>query len=93
MVEYAIVSGGSLNLREEKSVNSTRLTSIPNNTRIAVISNENEWCKIVYNSYTGYVLTKYLKFESGGDDNNVLITISRDDALALYEALKLSLEK
>lgn len=91
VVEYAKVIGGSLNLRAEKNANSQRLAQIPNGTKVAVTEHGDEWCKVVYNSYTGYAMTKYLNFESAGGDNNIAITLSRDCALALYEALKLSL--
>lgn len=93
VVEYATVTGGSLNLRKEKSTSSEKLTSIPSGTKVAVVEHEDEWCKVIYNQFTGYVMTKFLKFESGGDDSKVTITLSRENALALYEALKLSLNK
>ena len=64
---------------------------IPAGTRIAVTEKGDEWCKAVYNEYTGYVMTKFLSFESTSDDSNIMISLSRDTALALYEALKLSL--
>lgn len=93
VVEYATVLGGSLNIRKEKNINSAKIASIPNGTQIAVTEHGNEWCKIIYNAYTGYVMTKFLSFEGGGDDTKVTITLSRQDAEALYEALKLSLNK
>jgi len=93
VVEYATVIGGSLNLRKEKNTGSNRITILPAGSRVAVTEHGNEWCKIVYNSFTGYAMTKYLNFESDGQDENVVITISRENALALYEALKLSLNK
>jgi hypothetical protein len=93
VVEYATVVGGSLNLRKEKSTSSAKLASIPSGTRVAVTEHGNEWCKVVYNTYTGYAMTQYLNFESSSDDKNITITLSRDNALALYEALKLSLGK
>ena len=93
VVEYATVVGGALNLRKEKSVISSKLTSIPSGSKVAVTEHGTEWCKVAYNAYTGYVLTKFLKFESGSDDSKVTITLSRENALALYEALKLSLGK
>lgn len=90
-VEYAIVIGGSLNMRKDKSTNSAKLTSIPSGARIAITEHGSEWCKAVYNAYTGYVMTKFLSFESGGTDDKITLSLSRDTAKALYEALKLSL--
>jgi uncharacterized protein YraI len=93
MVEYATVVGGSLNMRTEKDKASVRITIIPSGTKVAIIEYDDDWCKIAYNAYTGYVMTQYLKFESGSDDSIVTITLSRENALALYEALKLSLNQ
>lgn len=93
VVEYANVIGGTLNIRAKKSTSSNRLTTVPNGTRVVVTEHGDDWCKVVYNSFTGYAMTKYLNFESGGEDNNISITLTRETALALYEALKLSLNK
>lgn len=93
VLEYATVQGGSLNIRKEKDINSFKVGSIPSGEKVAITEHGEDWCKIAYNSYTGYVMTKFLKFEGGGDDSNVVITLSRENAEALYEALKLSLNK
>ena len=93
VVEYATVNGGTLNLRKEKSTQSARIASIPNRTRVAVTEHGSDWCKVVYNAYTGYAKTEFLKFEGSGSDDKITISLSNDAALALYEALKLSLNK
>ena len=93
VVEYATVIDGALNLRKDKSTSSIKLTSIPNGSKVAVTEHGDTWCKVVYNSYTGYAMTKFLSFESGSEDSRVTIVLSRENALALYEALKLSLNK
>ena len=93
VVGYATVTGGTLNLRASKSTSSTKLASIPDGTKVSIVEQSSDWCKVVYGSYTGYVMTKYLSFESESDDKKVTITLPYDDALALYEALKLSLNK
>ena len=90
-MEYATVVGGSLNLREEQSIKSTRITSIPSGSIVAVIEKGSEWCKVAYNAYTGFVMTKYLNFESDSDDDTITISVSKESAKELYEALKLSL--
>lgn len=93
VVEYAIVTGGTLNLRASKSTSSTRITTIPNGSKLDVLEHNSDWCKVVYKEQIGYVMTKYLQFESGGKDEKIEIKLSRDCAVALYEALKLSLNK
>lgn len=90
-VEYATVVGGSLNMRSDSSANSSRLAVIPNNAKIAVIEKGSVWCKAVYNAYTGYVMTKYLNFETETKEDNITISLTRECATALYQALKQSL--
>ncbi len=89
-MEYAVVIGGNLNLREEQSTKSIRITSIPSGATVAVIEYGLEWCKVAYNAYTGYVMSKYLQFNSDSD-NAITISISRETAKELFDALKLSL--
>lgn len=94
VVEYAKVKDGALNLRSEKSTSSERITQIPSGATVGVVEHGSEWCKVVYNAYTGYAMTKFLGFEDSSDKNsNISITLPHDCALALYEALKSSLNK
>lgn len=90
-MEYAKVIGGSLNMREDTDIKSNRITSIPNGSDVAVLEKGLVWCKVVYNAYTGYVMAQFLKFE-GDSDDNVTISISKEAAKELYDALKLSLD-
>jgi len=91
-VENAIVIGGSLNMRKDSDTNAERITQIPSGARVAVIEKGTVWCKAVYNAYTGYVMTKYLSFEDEEKPSEkITLSLSRECATALYEALKLSL--
>jgi len=91
-VEYAKVIGGALNMRSDTDIKSNRITTIPNGSNVAILERGLVWAKVVYNAYTGYVMVKYLKFDSQDEDEVVTINISRSCANELYEALKLSLE-
>ena len=93
IVEYARVIGGTLNLREDKSTSSARITQIPDGSLVGVTEHGTEWSKVIYNAYTGYAMTKFLNFEDGGDKSKISITLTHDCALTLYEALKSSLNK
>lgn len=94
IVEYAKVKDGALNLRSEKSTSSERLTQIPSGATVGVVERGDEWCKVIYNAYTGYAMTRFLDFEDNSEKNgNISITMTKDCALALYEALKSSLNK
>lgn len=95
VVEYAKVIGGGLNMREAESTSSNKITQIPNGATVAVVEHKDKWCKVTYNDYTGYVMTEYLSFNnSDGDqkESKLMLSIPRDCALALYEALKYSLK-
>ena len=92
-MDYATVINGNLNMREDCDANSRRVTLIPNGATIAITEEGAVWCKAVYNSYSGYVMKKFLKFESDSEDDTVTLTLSRACAEDLYNALTLSLEK
>ena len=91
---YAQVENGNLNMRQEPNTNAAKLTLIPNGSRIGISNKGNVWSKAIYNQYTGYVMTKFLKFEDEESEQTtdmITITLKRDIAEALYEALKFSL--
>ncbi len=60
----AVVStpSGSLNLREQPSLLSRRLTGVPRGARVAILSMGGEWTGVSYGGYSGYVMTRYLSF-------------------------------
>ena len=90
-MEFAKVIGGNLNMRKDTDVKSARVTLIPSGANVAVIEKGIEWCKVSYNEFTGYVMAKFLEFESESDDV-ITLSISREAATELLEALKRSLE-
>ena len=92
-MEYATVIGGSLNMRQDTDIKSNRITIIPNGSDVAVLEKGLVWCKVVFSAYTGYVMTKFLKFESDSDDEAITINLSKESAEELYEALKLLLKE
>ena len=56
--------GGTLTLREERKTSAAALALIPNRTMLTVLQRSSTWCKVYYGGDTGYVLTKYLVFDS-----------------------------
>lgn len=90
-MEYAKVIGGSLNLRKDSDIKSDRITSIPNGSTVAVLEKGLVWGKVIYNSYTGYVMVQYLEFDSESEDDAITLNLSKSCAGELYEALKQSL--
>lgn len=95
VVEYAKVTGGGLNMRESMSTSAARITLIPDGSTVAVLEQNDNWCKVTYNNYTGYVMKAYLSFDnsdSGEKTSKIMLSLPRDCAQALYEALKYSLK-
>ena len=87
--EEAKVIGGSLNLRASASTDARKIISIPNGCTVTVIEKTNdEWWKVKFNSYTGYVRNEYLAVQTA-----VEIKLPRDTAEALYNALRDALGK
>jgi len=63
--QYAQVScenGGKLNLRSGRGTSYRVVYQIPNGSILTVFDNLGTWCHVGYDSYTGYVMTKYLSF-------------------------------
>lgn len=58
-------TSGSLNMRAAASTTSAKLTSIPRGATVTVLDKGTTWSRISYGSYTGYVMTQYLKFDGG----------------------------
>lgn len=56
--------GGGLNLRKNPSTNATRITVIPENASLTVVTYGGTWCYVWYNGYYGYVMTKFVKLGS-----------------------------
>ena len=90
---YAKVTGGTLNLREQMDKNSVRIAQIPDGETVTVIDQPNsEWSLVTYGTRTGYVMSKFLSTDTT-EKTNVQVTIPKECAVGLYEALKFSLGK
>ena len=55
---------GSLNLRYSAKSTAKVLRTIPQNDLVAVLQKGPDWCQVVYAGTTGYVMTKYLSFDT-----------------------------
>ena len=54
-------TGSNLNIRQQPDINSARIGSIPNGTRVTVYYDTGEWSLIMYGNITGYVNNRYLR--------------------------------
>lgn len=63
-----VTSGNTVNMRSSPSTGSTLLTTITKGTKVIVWeSNQNGWFHAQYNSYFGYVMSRYIAVtEDGG---------------------------
>ena len=58
-----VTPSGSLNLRYSAKSTARVLRTIPQYDMVAVLSRGADWCQVVYDGTTGYVMTKFLSFE------------------------------
>lgn len=96
MVEYAKTKC-VINLFSDSDAKSDLITQINTNMDVAVLEHGCMWCKIIKDSYVGFCKTKHLEFENSSKDfqskeSSITISIPRDCACALCNALKFSLE-
>lgn len=56
--------GGKLNLRKTASSSASVITRIPNGTTLTLLDKGSRWCKVTYKDKTGYVMTKFLVFDT-----------------------------
>ncbi len=60
---YVQTASGTLNLRESPSAGSCVLAEIPRGRQLSISLFNEAWAKTVYNGQTGYVMTRYLRYE------------------------------
>lgn len=53
--------GGNLNIRQQPDINSPRIASVPNGTKVTVYYDTGEWSLIQYGNITGYANNRYLR--------------------------------
>ena len=74
--------GSTVNLRSSPSRTAPILTSIKLKQEVELIEKiSDDWCKIKYNKYEGYMMAKYLKVPGQSK-------VSQDDLRAIYNSLK-----
>lgn len=71
---YAVSAGTVLNnstrIRKEASTNSDIVAIVSKNTEVKIVSEEGEWYKVTYKSYTGYIRKDMLKVDADTTTNN-----------------------
>lgn len=64
LVAYVQTESGSLNLREQPGSDFRVLRTIPRGAALTVLSYGDPWCQASYAGVTGYVMTRYLRFDT-----------------------------
>ena len=96
MAQYAKTNAAT-NIFAEPDVDSRLVAIVDKDSNVAVIEHSSLWSKIVFNSYEGFCETENLILENGGDhhtykESTIPISLPKDLACALYNALKFSLK-
>lgn len=75
-------AGSTVNLRQSASTSSAVITKIKIGTEVELIEKVTEnWCKIKYDKYEGYMMAKYLKSPNQSK-------ISQEDLHTIYNSLQ-----
>lgn len=78
-----ISSSNGVNLREGPNANKNVMASIPNGSKVKVLSSEGDWTKVEYDGKTGYVSSKYIseeKPQNTAQTNNSSNNANRNDS-------------
>ena len=74
--------GRTVNLRQSPSKTAPIITQIKLKTEVELVERiTDEWCKIKYDKYEGYMMTKYLKSPNQ-------TTLTKDDVRKIYDSLR-----
>ena len=74
--------GGPVKMRKTESSKGKLVCEIPNNAIIEADETGEEWCHVIYNGKSGYVMTRFLKLASVDDGSGLKIHMEPEDAHA-----------
>lgn len=81
-------SGGTVNLRTEPNTSASRVTRVPVFATVKVMEEGDGWHRVQHENYTGWMMSQYLTKKTDENTDTVSVTLPKDVAKALYEALK-----
>lgn len=88
-----MVLAKDVSVYDEPDITLNPIFCLPSGTKVHILQKNDVWCKISCDYIsTGYVRRKSLGMLSDRT-SNIMISIPRDCAVSLYEALKYSLNK
>ena len=77
--------GDTVNMRRDASTNASLILKVPVGSTVFVEEDLGQWCKIVYNTKTGYMMSNYIEYADQADETG---TLSPEDHEAIDNALK-----
>ena len=91
--EYGRVKtpGGPVKMRKTESSKGKLVCEIPNNTIIEADEIGEEWCHVIYNGKSGYVMTKFLRLSSLNDGTAPRILLDRE-TIGIGDPVRITVE-
>lgn len=77
--------GDTVNMRKAASTSSTVIVKVPVGSEVSVEEDQGQWCKIVYEGRTGWMMSNYIEYEGQADETSRL---SYEDVESINNALK-----
>lgn len=77
-----------VNLRKRPSTSSALVERVPVGETVEVLDYEDDWCKVKWNGYTGYIMTQFLIFDEPPEEDDYTVMIfglSEDEAKSIHE--------
>lgn len=68
-------TNNDVNLRENNSVESNRITTLKKDTEVKALKEEDGWTKVIYNNQEGYIKSEYLNNSKFGNYRDDMIKI------------------
>lgn len=76
----------------EPDITKTPMFILPRDVEVTMLSKNDVWYKVEYRTYKGYIKRKDASISSE-KFSKIMISIPKEHAVSLYEALKFSLKK
>lgn len=79
--------GSTVNMRRKNSRDSDILVRVPVGSMVTVTQDLGDWCAIMYDGKSGYMMSNYLEYEGQEGESNGNITLTPEDAEIISDSL------
>ena len=84
-------SGSTVNMRQQPSKSAKIVDQVPVGNTISVLEDQGQWCKVVYDGRTGWMMSNYLEYlnQDGqpDTDENGAVTLTAEEVMTISAAL------